>query len=155
MFGKSLNRDVVGGVLMFGIGIAVAIHSMSLHLGSLSQMGPGYFPFALGAILTVVGLAIAVQGRLSPPAEEEKEQHGAEWKAWFLICLGVMAFVVLARYLGLVVATFAVVFISALGDRKNTWRSAALLAIALVGVAIVVFWWALQIQLPLFKWGFA
>jgi len=45
------------------------------------------------------------------------------------------------------------VFISALGDRDNTWKKALLLSLAIVVVAVVVFWWALQIQLPLFRWG--
>ena len=47
-------------------------------------------------------------------------------------------------------ATFAIVFISALGDKMNTWKSAAILGAGVVAVAIVVFWWALQMQFPLF-----
>jgi hypothetical protein len=154
MLEGKLNKDIVGGTLILALGLAVAIHSMSFQIGSLNQMGPGYFPFSLGIILSVVGAAITVQGR-KPAASSKKERHPPEWKAWFLICLSIVTFVILAKYLGLVVATFAVVFISALGDRKNTWKSAVLLASAIVAVAVVVFWWALQIQLPLFKWGFA
>ena len=78
-----------------------------------------------------------------------------EWRSWFLICLSIATFIVLARYIGLAIATFAIVFISAMADRTNTWRSASALALAMVVFGIVVFWWALQIQLPLFKWGAA
>ena len=41
----------------------------------------------------------------------------------------------------------------ALGDRKNTIKQAILLSLAMSAIAVVVFWWALQLQLPLFRWG--
>ena len=50
-------------------------------------------------------------------------------------------------------ATFAIVFISALGDRRNTVKSAFLLAAAMVVVCLIVFSWGLQLQFPLFRWG--
>ncbi|MCJ9713295.1 tripartite tricarboxylate transporter TctB family protein, partial [Bordetella hinzii] len=50
-------------------------------------------------------------------------------------------------------ATFAIVFISALGDRTNTLKQALLLSVSMCVIAVVVFWWALQLQLPLFRWG--
>ena len=50
-------------------------------------------------------------------------------------------------------ATFAIVFISTLGDRKNTVKQAFVLSIGMSVIAVVVFWWALQLQLPLFRWG--
>ena len=43
--------------------------------------------------------------------------------------------------------------ISALGDRKNTVKQAFVLSIGMSVIAVVVFWWALQLQLPLFRWG--
>ncbi|MEX3959399.1 tripartite tricarboxylate transporter TctB family protein [Trinickia symbiotica] len=165
-----LHKDLIGGALLIVVGIAVLMHSVTYHIGTLVQMGPGFFPFFLGLILGLVGCGIAVQGYLAvrdaakpdtatgrgaakPVTPPAKKKLRPEWKAWILICLGMVAFVVLTKYLGLVAGTFAVVFISALGDRDNNVKSAALLALAMVVVAVVVFWWALQIQLPLFKWG--
>ncbi|MFB9121825.1 tripartite tricarboxylate transporter TctB family protein [Paraburkholderia dipogonis] len=156
---KLLHKDLIGGTLLIIVGIAVLTHSVAYHIGTLVQMGPGFFPFFLGLILALVGCGIAVQGYLSVHAEAVSEKPAAnkalrpEWKAWILIGLGMVAFVVLTKYLGLVAGTFAVVFISALGDRGNNLKSAGLLALAMVTIAVVVFWWALQIQLPLFKWG--
>ncbi len=50
-------------------------------------------------------------------------------------------------------ATFAIVFISALGDRQNTIKSALDAGARDRRGCVVVFWWALQMQLPLFGWG--
>jgi len=70
------------------------------------------------------------------------------------IILGILAFLAFGKYFGLIPATFAIVFISALGDRSNSVVQALLLSLAMCVIAAVVFWWALQLQLPLFRWGF-
>ncbi|KVA52971.1 tripartite tricarboxylate transporter TctB [Burkholderia cepacia] len=147
-----LNKDVWGGLLMTCIGIWVAVHSISYSVGTLTHMGPGYFPLILGAVLALTGIAIGIKGLKARP-DERRMRPRPEWSAWILICAGLIAFVVFAEYAGLVAATFATVFISALGDRDNSWRSATALALAMVVVGVVVFGWALNVQLPLFKWG--
>jgi hypothetical protein len=149
-----LGKDFYGGALMATIGLAVIWQSRHYAAGTLSRMGPGFFPISLGAILTLIGIAIAVVGIASNrTAGADKAAPPPEWKAWFLISASIVAFIVLAKYGGLLPATFAIVFISALADRGNSWRSAVAIAAAMSVIAAVVFWWALQLQLPLFQWG--
>jgi hypothetical protein len=114
-------------------------------------MGSGFFPVAIGAILVLTGLAIAL-GRKNAVLEGEEEHFQPEWRGWICITLGVIAFIVLGRYGGLIPATFAVVFIAALGDRQNTIKDALILSLIGVAACIVIFWWALEIQMPLFHW---
>ena len=64
-----------------------------------------------------------------------------------------MAFLVLARWGGFIPATFAIVFISAMGDRDNTVKQAAVLAAAMCVLCWLVFSVALKIPFPLFQWG--
>lgn len=153
-FLPTLHKDVWGGLLMLAIGGGVVFQSFHYRIGTLRAMGPGYFPLALGIILMASGVAIAAKGRLANRPLKTKAL-APEWKAWVLISLSIVAFVLLAEYLGLIPASFGVVFIAALGDRGNNWKNAALLALAIVAVAVVVFWWGLKIQLPLFRWGSA
>jgi hypothetical protein len=150
--GRSLNKDVWGGLLMMGIGVWVATHSITYSVGTLTHMGPGFFPLMLGVILVMVGTAIGIKG-LTSERSKPRAPYRPEWKAWLLICASLVAFIVLAKYAGLVAATFATVFIAALGDRDNSWRSSSALALAMVVVGVVVFGWALKVQLPLFRWG--
>jgi hypothetical protein len=147
------NRDYYGGGLMFLIGAGAVYKGMSYKMGTLSRMGPGYFPVAVGVVLAAMGVLIALGARRNVPAGAEKKYQPPEWRAWFCIVLSNIAFLVLGEYGGLLPATFAVVFISALGDRQNTLKSAFLLALAMALVAVVVFWWALSMQFPLFRWG--
>jgi uncharacterized membrane protein len=146
------SRDYLGGTVMIALGLAVALHGSTYEMGTLSRMGPGFFPVALGVLLTLCGVAIAISARFTH-YEGKVEVQRPEWRAWFCICAGIIAFVALGRYGGLVPATFAIVFISALGDRDNTVTSAAILALACVVVAVVVFRWGLQLQFPLFQWS--
>jgi Tripartite tricarboxylate transporter TctB family len=151
LLGKNA-RDFVGGGLMFLIGLYAIIQGSAYNVGTLTRMGPGFFPVALGVILATCGIALVMIAKLSTPAVDEKRQP-REWKAWACILASIMAFIVLGHYGGLVPATFAIVFIAALGDRQNTLKGILTLSLIMVAIAIVVFWWALKLQFPLFAWN--
>ncbi len=152
---EALGKDVVGGVLMIVIGAAVTWQARHYPLGTMSRMGPGFFPTALGVILVLLGVALVATGALArrTAGAATAKPLPPEWKAWCLISASIVAFIVLARYGGLVPATFAITFISAFADRDNSWKSAGVLALAMCAIAWIVFCWALQLQLPLFQWG--
>jgi hypothetical protein len=196
---RALHRkDLIGGGLMLALGIGAALQASQYEIGSLSHMGPGYVPLALGVILAATGALIMLAGLRSAPAEVPAAGAPAaglsaagvpatglpvgglpvgglpatgvpassapasagpgtplrpEWRGWFCICGGLIAFAVMGRYGGLLPATFVSVFIAALGDRTNTPAASAVLAAAMTLVCLVVFWWLLKIQLPLFGWG--
>ncbi len=147
------NRDYYGGALMVLIGLAAAWQGTRYEVGSLTQMGAGFFPLALGLALALLGVAIAAGARRAAPEAVEAGRARPEWRGWFCISLSVIAFVVLGRYGGLLPAAFAITFISALGDRDNTPLHALLLAVSISVICVVIFWWALKLQLPLFAWG--
>ena len=145
-------KNLTGGILVLALGLAAVLGARDYELGSITQMGPGFFPTAVGCILALSGLAIAGMALVSAEARPAQPVR-PEWRGWACIILGIVAFVVLGQSLGLLPATFAVVFISALGDRQNSLLDAVLLAAAIVVVSLVVFWWGLKIHLPLFAWG--
>lgn len=149
---RNSNKEYVGGALMMLIGVGSIIEGKQYALGTLARMGPGFFPVALGAILALTGLAIIATARFSA-IDIEEQALPPEWRGWFCICASIIAFVVLGKYGGMVPAAFAIVFISALADRENTLIGAAILALGIIAVCIVVFWWALQMQFALFAWG--
>jgi hypothetical protein len=145
-------KDFLGGGLVLVLGAGAALQASQYPLGSLRRMGPGYFPLALGIILAVTGVLImltSLRGRPAPVAVRQRP----EWRGWFCICAGIVAFAVIGVYGGLLPATFACVFIAALGDRKNSLLASAVLAAAMTLVCLVVFWGLLRVSLPLFGWG--
>jgi len=149
--GFARRKDFIGGVLVLLLGLGAATQSAHYDIGSLRRMGPGFFPLALGVILAALGVMILLTGRRA--SEEASAPYRPEWRGWACICASLVAFIVLGRYGGLAPATFATVFIAALGDRQNSLRQALVLALSMCLVCVVVFWWLLQVQLPLFGWG--
>lgn len=149
-YGK-YHKDYYGGALMLVIGLWAVYQGLSYKMGTLSQMGPGFFPVSVGAVLALMGVLIALGARTALPAEDK--HLAPEWRGWICIVASIVAFIVVGRYGGLLPATFAVVFVSALGDRQNTVRDALLLSVGVCAVAVIVFWWALKMQFPLFTWG--
>lgn len=66
---------------------------------------------------------------------------------------GIALFIILGSSVGFLPATFALVFVSALGDTSNSVKSATILALAMTAFGAVVFSWALQLQFPMLRWG--
>jgi hypothetical protein len=150
-FFSKYNKDHYGGALMILIGLGAVVAGRTYKIGTLSAMGSGFFPVALGVILILTGLAIAFSSGGKAAAGQTAQP--ADLRGPLCIVLGIVAFIVLGVYGGLLPAAFAIVFISALGDRDNTWKSALVLALAMLAVCVIVFWWALNLQFPLFQWG--
>jgi putative Ca2+/H+ antiporter (TMEM165/GDT1 family) len=152
----SFSKDYYAGALMVVIGVSAAYAGMSYDIGTLTSMGAGFFPVAVGALLALVGILIAALARdLPKPASPTADPHARlpDLRGAVCIIAGTLAFIVIGKYGGLLPATFAIVFISALGDRTNTVFRAAALSIVMCAIALVVFSWALKLQLAPFAWG--
>jgi len=159
----SFKKDYYGGALMVLIGLSAVYAAFGYHIGSLSHMGPGFFPASVGVLMALVGVMIAISaaGQQKKPAAEDKEDaplhaHPSDFpdlRGAVCIIGGTLAFLLFGYYGGLLPATFAAVFIAGLGDRTNTVKQVLILALAMCVIAAVVFWWALQLQLPLFQWS--
>lgn len=156
MFGTLLKkRDFYAGGLMTLLGAAVTFDSWKFYtLGTLTHMGPGMFPLMLGITLTFIGVLILGTAVATPLGDDERilpEQR--EWYAWACILAGPILFIVLGEFFGLVPATFACVFVPALGDRTATLKGSAMLAAGVTFFGVLLFTYVLKIPFPMFKWG--
>jgi hypothetical protein len=149
---SNYNKDFYGGALLILTGLAVVYRGVAYNIGTMAEMGPGFFPAMLGVLLTLIGAAVALTAKATAPGTKTKGSR-LDFRGPGCITVGITAFIALGKYGGLIPATFAVVFISALGDRTNTITRALLLSVGMVALCLVVFWWGLHIQFPLFAWG--
>jgi hypothetical protein len=155
---NKMTKDHVGGALLLVVGIAVVVAGAGYGIGTLRQMGSGFFPVMLGVLLTLIGVALLFSaGRMPGGGADEAPAEMAhlagpvvQWRGWLCIVGAALAFVVLGEHGGLVPASFASVFIAAMGDRGNTVRSAAALAAGLTAAGVIVFHYGLHLLLPLF-----
>ncbi len=148
------KRDFYAGGLMTLLGAFVTLNAMSYNTGTLMHMGPGMFPFLLGVVLTFVGLLILAAAVATPLSDDEAIlPKNREWVGWGCILAGPVLFIVFGQLLGLAAATFACVFVSALGDRESTLKSSAILAVCVTVVGCLIFGYLLQLPFPIFRWG--
>jgi hypothetical protein len=146
-----IKRDYYAGALMILIGLIAAQDGTHYAMGTLRQMGPGYFPIALGVILIILGMLIAGTASTGGPAAEEASLPHSEWRGWAAILAGPICFIILGKYFGMAPATFACVFVSALGDRETTLRGATILATGVTLFGVVLFSYLLKIPMPILK----
>ncbi len=148
---KINKRELMSAGLLLAIGLASAIGGSRYNVGTLDRMGPGFFPTALGVLLIFLSLLMVI----TPVAVEDEnaaERPAPQYRAWACVTAGVAAFIVLGLYGGLVPGTFALVLISALGDKGNSVKSAVALAAGVTVLAVLLFRMLLQLQIPLFTW---
>lgn len=148
-----VKRDYYAGALMVLIGLVAALNGREYSMGTLRQMGPGYFPVALGIVLIFLGILIAGTASAGGPPDEDAALPHSEWRGWFCIIAGPVLFIILGKLGGMLPATFACVFVSALGDRTATLKGSFLLAAGVTFFGVLLFSYVLQIPFPMFRWG--
>ncbi len=147
------KRDFYAGGLMILFGLGAALKGSTYGLGTLMQMGPGFMPTALGVILVLIGIAIAIPAASMAPGEgEDILPAQREWWGWLCILMSPVAFIALGTYGGMAPAIFACVFVAALGDRQTNLKSAAILAAVVTVFGVMLFHYLLRIPMPLFAW---
>jgi hypothetical protein len=146
------RRDFYAGGLMILLGIGTFMQAQSYKLGTLTHMGPGFFPSILGAVLVFIGVLIAGSAAAAHDEDGPILPPHPEWRGWGCIIAGPLLFILFGHYGGLVPATFACVFVSALGDRTATLRGSAILAAGISAFGALLFSFLLKVPFPLFRW---
>jgi hypothetical protein len=145
------KRDFYAGTLLIVFGGVAVIEARQNPFGTLMHMGPGFFPTVLGVILISLGVLIAGMsfGSLHEPDRILPERP--EWWGWACIIAGPIAFMIFGEYGGMAPATFACVFVSALGDRSATLKSSLLLALGITVFGCLLFSYVLHVPFPIFR----
>jgi putative tricarboxylic transport membrane protein len=144
--GTLLSKNLLAGLMFVGFGLLGLWLARDLDTGSASDMGPGYFPRAICALLIVLGGTLAATGlsRTGDPPEP--------WalRPLLLITVSALAFALLLKPLGLV-ATLAVTTLLA-GAAGRMLRPAALLALAAALIAVNVGIFVVLLKMPIPLW---
>jgi len=137
-------KDLYAGLLFMAFGLAALVIAGSYPQGSASRMGPGYFPRILGILLVGLGGLLSLHG-LRSGGETMSRWH---WKPLGIVLLSVLVWGLTAQWLGLVVASLALVFVSSVASDEFRWTE-ALISSAIQATAVVaVFVFGLGVPLP-------
>jgi hypothetical protein len=140
--------DFLAGSLFVAIGIVTVVAALDYPLGTIRNIGPGYFPILLGGVLVLLGVAVALKGleRAETPAE------GWAVRPLIGVTAAVVVFALLLRPLGLAVATVALVAISTFAGGGFSIVRIIGLSVGLVALSAVIFIHLLG--LPFSLWPF-
>lgn len=141
--------DLIAGGLMVVIGVAVGIYALRYSTGTLSRMGPGYFPTTLGFLLAFLGLLVAL-----PALNRTGGWPVVHWRPLFAILIAVAAFALTVREFGMVPATFLLVCIAAFAQHQVRLMPTLILCVGLSALGVLVFTQGLGVLLPAFNWPF-
>jgi Tripartite tricarboxylate transporter TctB family len=142
------RRELFAGGLILLFGLVALLEGQRLGTGTLSDMGPGFVPMALGVVLCGLGLIIALAGQTTPTDEPDTP----DWRGTICILTGAVSFILLGQHTGLASAIFGSVFIAAKGDRTTTTRQALILAATVTIFGSILFGTILKIPIPLYTW---
>ncbi|HUD88136.1 MAG TPA: tripartite tricarboxylate transporter TctB family protein [Xanthobacteraceae bacterium] len=149
------KRDFYAGGLMVLLGLGIALKGATYRAGTLMHMGPGFLPTALGVLLVLLGIAIAIAAFAPSDGHGDDQRilpEHPQWLAWFCILMSPVAFIFFGRYFGMAPGTFACVFIAALGDQNKTWLGTFILATVVTVFGVSLFSYFLQVPMPIFTW---
>ena len=142
--------DILAGCVLVAIGLFAALYATKNYdIGTVEEMGPGMFPAAVGWVMTAIGVLIA-----APAFFRLGDMPRPEWRPAIRVIAGVLAFAATVDVLGMVTALMLLTVIAVTADDKLGWKGALSLAVGITVLATLIFRVALEIPLPLFKWGF-
>jgi hypothetical protein len=156
MISSDTRRDYYAGALCVLFGLGVVIVASGYNVGSLREMGPGFFPIMLGLAMMLMGVLIvgaAIFGAPEPP--DPFDQHMPEtpdWRGCFCILSSVVLFIVTASWFGMAPAIFLSVFAAALGDRTSSIKGAGALAAGVSVFGVILFGYFLKVSMPVWLW---
>ena len=140
------SRDLWTGVLFAAFG-AFALLVGPADLGSAAEMGAGYFPAVLGALLCVIGFVLAIRGLRTQARNDTLTRVRPRY---FVVLLAVVAFALLLERAGLVLSNVVLIFIASLAWRGFGLKQVAALTLVLLALVYCIFVWG--IGMPIRLW---
>jgi len=146
---KLRREDVIAGLITVAVGLFILTEAFDYRLGTLTRMGPGYFPMLLGVCMCLLGAVLLVFAE--PGGRSEAESEGSNLRGVLMVTAAFLAFALLIERVGMVPAIFVAVFLASLSNRTTSLLTAAMLAVGtalscwlifslLLGLQIKAFW---------------
>lgn len=150
---RSVNlKDLGSGLFFCAVGVLYgSISLVSLPIGQVFNMGPGFFPIMLCGILLVIGLALVLRSLRNSDAVPFGQ---ISWRAIVVVSLAIAAFALLMAPAGLPIAVFAATLIAAFAAPKANPLHVTLAAAGISIFCTGVFLFGAQMQAPLLGYWF-
>ena len=140
------KQNFAAGLFFAAFGLFSAVIARSYTMGTAADIGPGYFPFWLAALLGVLGAVLAISS-LTPAAHSTKIER-LDWKSTLWIVGSVVLFATLLQHLGVILSVAVLVMLSSMGSHEFTRKGAIGSTLVLAVLVYLVFVVGLHLQFP-------
>jgi hypothetical protein len=147
------NKDLLAGIMFIAIGVIFFVGAYNYQMGTAARMGPGYFPRILGAVMTALGVLIAVVGLKNQAKWAVTNGIGWTWMPVILVTAAVILFGFSLPHLGIVVSIVILIAIAGSAAHDKNYRELAMIAVIMCLFCAAVFIWGLKLQMKLFPWS--
>lgn len=149
MEGRRIDlQDLLFGLFLVAVAAFTTAATWSLRVGTAANMGPGYMPRAIAALVLAFGLFFVVRGLVAPFKGITPPQP----RAVLFILLAVAAFALLVTTAGLMIASLVTIVIAGFGSRETRPLETVLFGGAMAVGAVLLFVQALKLPVPIWPW---
>lgn len=142
-------KDIFAGLIFIAFGVGTFVLAHDYEIGTAVEMGPGYFPAAIGLVLAAIGIAAIIRG-ISRKTPDPITPHRIE--PLILVFAGILTFSFLIERTGLFVAAAALIGIACFRRLRSNPLEVFIVYLVLTGFSALVFVRWFEMQLPLFWW---
>ena len=142
------EKDFYSGLLFMAIGVGFAWGATHYRFGTSLMPGPGYFPFGLGILTSIIGAVVLIRSLGRHGAVTERVEP-IVWKPLLVIIGSVVMFGFTLPHLGLFIALPLLVLTSAFAGDEFRLRDVLANALILTTGCWAVFVLGLGLLIPL------
>ena len=142
-----LTKDLLAGLMFCAIGFGAILVAQSYEFGTPARMGPGFFPTVVAVMIAALGLILIAQSLANAAGGEVAEP--LHLRPLFFISAAIVAFGILIESSGLIAALVALIVIARFAGREGSLLELAVMVVVLIGVAVAIFIYGLNIYLRL------
>jgi hypothetical protein len=143
------NRDlknILGGSAISLAGLLFFVEATSYDLGTLTHMGPGYFPAVIGILTLGAGLSIMLPAFACPGPGIE-----FSWRPFLFVGFSMAVFAYSLPRIGLIPAVFLLVAVATFGDATTKVIEGIVLAVLVCAGIWLIFKFGLGMPMPSFR----
>jgi len=147
--------DFIPGVFFVVLGIASALGSWRLELGTFKTPGAGLVPFLISVILIILSIIVVITSHEIRRSFQEVLNiwSGVDIKKIVLVLVYLLGYAFCLEKIGYITTTliFFLILLKTVGSLK--WRVVIITSVLAVSLSYVMFVVFLKVQLPSGIWG--
>ena len=148
---RGSRNDVVAGAIFMVVGLGYGfLTRRTLDVGTLEEMGPGFFPVILCVLLGLLGACTFVAGYLRP---QDGPAHPIPWRGMLLLTAAVVTFALTFDRLGIAPSVFLTTVLAAVATPGIGAIRVVLLARVLAVLSALIFGFGLHMPVPILRTG--